>query len=385
MFLFTYTQNKIKIDLLFFIRKAHYTQVKFYKIILKMLNNLILILGFTLATFIIAIILYPLYIRLLRKLKAGKTIRSNTATWEKSEIFAKLHEHKAWTPTMWWGLFLLMMLLMVWISWISQKLWRTNYHLWNRQETYIILFWFFSMWLIGLIDDILNILNVWKVKWLNMRAKMLGLILFSGWISYRFYHVLWIDYINLAPIFGTIHLWRWFPILTFIATIFIVNAVNITDWLDWLAGWLNIFVLITFAVALFISQRYLATTVLWICISTLVAFMFFNINPAKIFMGDSGAFALWWLIASTAYLLNMSIWIFIPAFIVFLIFIIDLCTSGLQMFWKKVFHHKLFPIAPFHHYLEYKWIKEYTIVMYMWLIQTILTVTAIIVIFWQFL
>ena len=351
-----------------------------------MLNNLILILSFTLVTFIGAIILYPLYIKLLRKLKAGKTIRSDSATWDKAVIFSKLHEHKAGTPTMWWGLFLLMMIVMVGISRISQKLWWTNYHLWNRQETYIILFWFFSMWLIGLIDDILNIMNVWKVKWLNMRAKMLGLILFSGWISYWFYHVLWIDYINLAPIFSNvIHLWRWFPVLTFIATIFIVNAVNITDWLDWLAWWLNIFVLITFAVALFISQRYLATTVLGICISTLVAFMFFNINPAKIFMGDSWAFALWWLIAATAYLLNMSIWIFIPATIVFLIFIIDLCTSGLQMFWKKVFHHKLFPIAPFHHYLEYKGVKEYTIVMYMRLIQTILTVTAIIAIFWQFL
>lgn len=60
-----------------------------------MLNNLILILSFTLATFIIAMVLYPIYIRLLRKLKAGKTIRTNTATGEKSEIFAKLHEHKA--------------------------------------------------------------------------------------------------------------------------------------------------------------------------------------------------------------------------------------------------------------------------------------------------
>lgn len=350
-----------------------------------MLSNLILILSFTLVTFIGAMILYPFYIKLLRKWKAWKTIRSNTATWDKAVIFSKLHEHKAWTPTMGWWLFLLMMLVMVGISIISQKLWWTNYHLWNRQETYIILFWFFSMWLIWLIDDILNIMNVWKVKWLNMRAKMFGLILFSGWISYWFFHVLWIDYINLAPVFGIIHLWRRFPILTFIATIFIVNAVNITDWLDGLAGWLNIFVLITFAVALFISQRYLATTVLWICISTLVAFMFFNINPAKIFMWDSWAFALWWLIAATAYLLNMSIGIFIPAAIVFLIFAIDLCTSGLQMFWKKVFHHKLFPIAPFHHYLEYKWVKEYTIVMYMWLIQTILTVVAIITIFRQFI
>ena len=350
-----------------------------------MLNNLILILSFTLATFIIAIIIYPLYIKLLKKRKAGKTIRNDTATGEKAEIFAKLHWHKAGTPTMGWWLFLLMMLVMIGISRISQKMWWTNYHLWNRQETYIILFWFFSMWLIWLIDDILNIRNVGKVKWLNMRAKMLGLILFSWWISYRFYWVLWIDYINLAPAFWIVHLWRWFPILTFIATIFIVNAVNITDWLDWLAGWLNIFVLLTFAVALFISHRYLATTVLWICISTLVAFMFFNINPAKVFMWDSWAFCLWWLIAATTYLLNMSIGILIPMIIVFLIFIIDLCTSWLQMFWKKVFHHKLFPIAPFHHYLEYKWIKEYTIVMYMWLIQTILAVAAIIIIFRQFL
>jgi UDP-N-acetylmuramyl pentapeptide phosphotransferase/UDP-N-acetylglucosamine-1-phosphate transferase len=65
-----------------------------------MLNNLILILSFTLATFVIAIIIYPIYIKLLRKRKAGKTIRSNTATGEKAEIFSKLHEHKAGTPTM---------------------------------------------------------------------------------------------------------------------------------------------------------------------------------------------------------------------------------------------------------------------------------------------
>ena len=348
-----------------------------------MLNNLILILSFTLATFIITISLYPIYIKLLKKRKAGKTIRSNAATWDKAIIFNKLHEHKAWTPTMGWWLFLVMMIIMIWISWILHKTWVTNYYLWNRQETYIILFWFFSMWLIWLIDDILNIHNFGKTKWLNIKAKMFGLILFSAWISYRFYRVLWIDYINFSPLFWVVHLWRWFPIITFITTIFIVNAVNITDWLDWLAGWLNIFVLLTFAVALFISQRYLATTVLWICIATLVAFMFFNINPAKIFMWDSWAFSLCGIIAATVYLLNMKIWIFIPACIVFLIFIIDLCTSGLQMFWKKVFHHKLFPIAPFHHYLEYKLIKEYTIVMYMWLIQTILTVTAIIIIFRQ--
>lgn len=350
-----------------------------------MLQNLNLILSFTLAAFIITLVLFPRYIKLLKRLKAWKTIRENTATGEKAEIFSKLHEHKAWTPTMWGWMFLFIMAVMIWVSVIVNKLWWTNYHLWNREETYIILFWFFSMGLIWLLDDFLNIHNFGKTKWLNIKWKMVGLIAFSAWISYRFYKPLWIDYINLEPFFWIIHLGWAFPILTFIWTIFIVNAVNITDWLDWLAWWLNIFVLLLLAIALFVSQRYLATTVLWVCMATLVAFMFFNINPAKVFMWDSWAFCLWWLIASTAYLLNMSIWIFIPAVIVFLIFIIDLCTSWLQMAWKKIFHHKLFPIAPFHHLLEYKWVKEHTIVMHMWLVQVILTVIAVIALFWQFI
>jgi len=350
-----------------------------------MLQNLNLILSFTVATFIIALVLYPLYIKLLKKIKAWKTIRENAATGDKAVIFAKMHEHKAWTPTMGWGVFLLMMVFMVWISRLIQKLWRINYNLWNRWETYIILFWFLSMWLIWLIDDFLNIHNFWKTKWLNIKWKMVWLIAFSAWISYWFYGPLWIDYINLEPFFWTVHLWVFFPVLTFFSTILIVNAVNITDWLDWLAGWLNIFVLFIFAIALFISQKYLATTVLWICIATLIAFLFFNINPAKVFMWDSWAFSLWWLIASTAYLLNMSVWIFIPAVIVFLIFILDLCSSGLQMLWKKVFHHKLFPIAPFHHYLEYIWLQEHSIVMYLLLLQVILSIIAAITLFRQFI
>jgi len=66
-------------------------------------------------------------------------------------------------------------------------------------------------------------------------------------------------------------------------------------------------VLVVLAVATFLNQTYIATTVLGVGIATLIAFLFYNINPAKIFMGDSGAFALGGIIASTLYLLNMRI------------------------------------------------------------------------------
>lgn len=125
---------------------------------------------------------------------------------EKSQIFVQLHQHKSGTPTMGGGLFLLVMLMMVGGSFFLQHLgWITN-SLRNQQETYIILFGFFSMGIIGLIDDILNVRNVGKIKGLNIKAKMFGMILFSAWISYWFYWKLGIDYINFRPFAGKISL-----------------------------------------------------------------------------------------------------------------------------------------------------------------------------------
>jgi phospho-N-acetylmuramoyl-pentapeptide-transferase len=114
-----------------------------------------------------------------------------------------------------------------------------------------------------------------------------------------------------------------------------------------------------------------------------VAFMFYNINPAKIFMGDSGAFALWGLIASLLYLLNMRTWIFLPFIILFGLFIVDIASSFLQIFWKKYFKRKLFAVAPLHHLFEHRGIKETTIVMKARMIQGILAAITIILLFYQ--
>jgi phospho-N-acetylmuramoyl-pentapeptide-transferase len=74
------------------------------------LNHIII---FSLFAFFISWILYPLYIKILRKYKLGKTIRQDAVTGEKSKIFSKMHEHKKGTPTMGGGIFLLVMALMI--------------------------------------------------------------------------------------------------------------------------------------------------------------------------------------------------------------------------------------------------------------------------------
>ena len=292
-----------------------------------------------------------------------------------------MHAHKQGTPTMGGGMFLIVMLVMILGSFLLQHFGWIGNSLWNAKESYIILFGFFSMGLIGLVDDFLNIKNYGKVKGLSARAKLIGMVVFSAWISYWFYVKLGIDYINLWPIAWKIEVWILFPILTFIATITIVNAINITDGLDGLAGGTMAIILVSLAIVTFLNGTYIATTVVCILVAVLVAFLFFNINPAKVFMGDSGAFALGGLLASLIYLLNMRFWILIPFLIIFGIFIVELCSSFLQIFWKKVLRKKVFTVAPFHHLLEYRGMHETTIVMKTRLVQAILAIAGVLLIF----
>ncbi|NOZ44783.1 MAG: hypothetical protein GXP45_06705 [bacterium] len=101
-------------------------------------------------------------------------------------------------------------------------------------------------------------------------------------------------------------------------------------------------------------QTYIATAVIAIVVACLVAFLWYNINPAKVFMGDSGAFALGGLLSSLLFILNMRMGIVIPFFIIFLLFIIDAGSSSLQILSKKIFKKKILPSAPIHHSFEHR-------------------------------
>lgn len=339
-------------------------------------NSIIL---YGLITFILSTIAYPWYIRFLQRIKAGKTIRESDVTGDTASIFQSLHAHKQWTPTMWWGFFLIIVLCMVVISFIPYNLDWVNNTLFNRQETYILLFWFFSMGLIGLLDDILNIKSYGSVKGLSAWSKMAGMILFAGFITYRFYIPLWVDWLTLWP-WMKLHLWFWFIPFSFLLTLFITHAINIADGLDGLAGGMMSIVFSTLAIVTFLNQTYIATSLIVIVIAVLFSFLRYNINPAKVFMWDSGAFSLWWLLSSLVLLLNMREGIFIPFVILFGLFIVELLSSFLQIFSKKYFHRKLFTIAPFHHLCEYYGMKEYTVVMKFWMIQGLLASVSIILI-----
>lgn len=341
------------------------------------------ILIFSLIAFTLSMLLFPLFIKLLKNKKIWQRIREVAMTGEDSTIYKKLHSHKSGTPTMGGGIFLIVMFLMVWVSLFLQHKGIINNSLLNRKETYVLLFGFFSMWFLWRIDDILNTRGHGKIKWLSAKMKLVGMFIFAGFMSRRFYSKLWTSTINFRPLWGTIDIGLFYPIFVFLVTISIVNAINITDWLDWLAWWLMTIILFVLAIVTFMAQTYIATAVIGIVIASLVAFLRYNINPAKIFMWDSGAFALWWLLSSLIFILNMRMGILLPFIFIFSPFILETLSSWLQIIYKKIFKKKLFTVAPFHHYLEHKWMKETSIVMKARLIQALLAAVVIIGVFYQ--
>lgn len=364
-----------------------------------MFSKLNYIMICTLAAFIATMIIYPIAIRFLRQMKLGITNREDTATGEKAVIFNELHKKKNGTPTMGGIVFFLVMGIMITWSWLAAHYGYINHTLVSRQETYIILFAFFGMGGLGLIDDYIKLKWMTKINWLWARFKLIYMFFCALFISYRFNIKLWVNTIDLWPIehvlnfsrqvipflSGNIEFSIGYIIITFFLTISITNAINITDGLDGLMSGMMLIVLAVFGGMTFYLGRLLATAVIWIIIWILCWYLRFNINPAQIFMGDSWSLALWWLISTLVYLISIKIGFLIPFLILFSIFWIEIASSFLQISRKKIFKRKLFLIAPIHHLFEKMGYPETNIVMRFWLVQWAIAMIVMIMMAYQFI
>ena len=293
------------------------------------------IIFFSMVGFAIAMAIYPTFIAQLKQFKLWKQIRNDTVTGEKSTIFQKLHGHKVGTPTMGGAVILLAVAVLVIISVLIQDAGLINNSLINREETYVLLFWFFSMGILGLVDDCINLRATQGAKWMTVKIKFFWMFLFAGFISRWFYSKLWIDYINFWPLGWEVQIGLLMPIFTFFLVTGLVNAINFTDGLDGLAWGMMLIVLWVLGVMTFVSWWFLATWLIGAVIGATLAFLWFNINPAKIFMGDSWSLAFGGLTATLVLLLNIRIGIVIPFIILMILFWVEFGSSFFQILSKK--------------------------------------------------
>lgn len=286
----------------------------------------------------------------------------------RTPIFDKLHGHKAGTP-LGGGALIIAVVTILYLAitgiFPSLGIERTSVYPF-KQEVQIILFTFISFGLLGLYDDLIKTFGFKRTKFWGLRFRYK---FFFQWIlalaiaSFLYFelgidivNVTFFDIINLGPLY--------IPFSAFVIVAF-TNAVNISDGLDGLSSGL---LLICLGALLIMSSSILDTTlsvflVLWI--GALIAFLYFNIWPARITMGDVGALSFGATLAVSGLLLGKPIGLAIIGGM----FVIEIASSMFQLLSKWLRKKKLFEVSPLHLWLQHKGWEEPKIVFRFWLAQ----------------
>jgi phospho-N-acetylmuramoyl-pentapeptide-transferase len=211
---------------------------------------------------------------------------------------------------------------------------------------------------------------------LRLRHKLVIEVILASIISFWLFNDLKIDIINV-PYFGVFYIsWFYMIFSTFVIVSF-ANAVNITDGLDGLATGVLMIALFSFwfiAGAIFDSVM---LTFLTAWIGGLIAFLYFNIYPARLFLGDTGALSFGATFAVIGLILGRPF--ALP--LIGLFFVIEIMTSLLQLLSKKFLKRKIFPVAPFHLWLQMKGWEEPKIVMRVWIFSILFAVVGLMMAF----
>lgn len=233
-----------------------------------------------------------------------------------------------------------------------------------KEEINIIFFTFISFGLLGLYDDIMKFFGFKKSGFfgLRLRHKFIIQCFLALLISFLLYFNLRIE-IFYIPFFGVFHLGWWYVPLSALIIVSFVNAVNITDGLDGLAcGLLMICLFAFWGLSSSILDTPLSVFLaLWL--GSLIALLYFNVYPARVFIGDVGALSFGATLAVIGLLLGKVVALVVMGGL----FILEAASSLLQLAWKKFKGRKLFPVAPLHLYLQSKGWEEPKIVMRAWL------------------
>lgn len=338
------------------------------------MEKFIIIKIFFLSTlsFILALAWTPLLTHVLYKYRLGKNIRDAKS----APVFASLHMKKAGTPTMGgvliWATVLFVVLFFYYMSKFFDGFWG-HLNFLSRSETLLPLGALVVSALIGLIDDLID---VWKKKGLGgglkMRHRFLVYALIAGAGAWWFYYKL--DWTTLhIPFVGNFDIgWWYIPIFIFIivATAFSVNEI---DGLDGLAGGALLTAFGAYGVIAFLQGRYDLAVFCAVIIGALSAFLWFNIHPARFFMGDTGSMSLGVTLGIIAMLTNSAL--FLP--IIGMLLMVESFSVIIQVLSKKYFGKKVFLSAPFHHHLEAIGWPETKIVMRFWVLSGIFAVVGL--------
>jgi len=337
--------------------------------------SIIKIFILTALSFGVAMLWTPLLTHFLYKYKIKKQIRDEKS----APVMSSLHKIKSGTPTMGgiliWATVFFLAILLFFLSEITDWELFAKLNFLTRSQTLLPLGALVASAFVGFFDDYLNVKKIGPCGGgLRMRHRILIYTLITIVGAWWFYFKLDWDFIHI-PFLGNFEIgWWYLPIFIFIivATSFSVNE---SDGLDGLAGGLLLTSFASFGVIAFSQGKMELAAFCGAIVGALLAFLWFNINPARFFMGDTGAMSLGVTLGIIAMLTNSVLLLPIIGFI----FVLESMSVILQVLSKKIRGKKLFLSTPIHHHFEAKGWKEPKIVMRFWVISGVTAVIGLII------
>nr|WP_317283133.1 phospho-N-acetylmuramoyl-pentapeptide-transferase [uncultured Sellimonas sp.] len=306
-----------------------------------------------LVSFALSVVLGPIVIPILRKMKMRQTERVEGV---------ESHLQKAGTPTM-GGVMILAAIVITSLFYVK-----------DYPKIIPILFVTLGFGLIGFLDDYLKVVMK-RSDGLYPKQKFALQIVITAVFAYYLVKVTNIPLTLLIPFSGGKYWdigWLAVPLL-FIAVIGTVNGVNFTDGLDGLASSVTVLVA-TFFTVVAVGTHSGIEPITCAVVGALLGFLLFNVYPASVFMGDTGSLALGGFVASTAYMLQMPIFIIIVG----MIYLVEVASVMIQVtYFKKTGGKRIFKMAPIHHHFELCGWSETRVVAVFSIITAILCLIAL--------
>ena len=304
----------------------------------------------------------PVYTFFAYRYKFWKRSRSTSTTGEVLEVIAKLRNRKRNFPTM-AGIIIILAVTIVTVV----------FNL-DREQTWLPLAALLGGALVGLIDDILNVRGKGEgVAGLRAPIKFAMITAVAAIAAWFFYYKLGYTSVQI-PFAGELFLGLWLIPLFTLVVVSTSNAVNISDGMDGLSGGLLTSAFGAFAVIALLQGNFGIAALCLTIIGALLAYLWFNIPPARFQMGDVGSFSLGTALGVIAMLTN-SLFL-LP--IIGLVFVAEAGSSLIQILSKRFFHRKVFIAAPIHHHFNAQdWPKE-KITMRFWVIGQVCAAVGVI-------
>ncbi len=320
-----------------------------------------------LVSFVATVILSIIIIPILKKLKVGQMERDDGP---------QSHLKKQGTPTM-GGIIMMIAITIASIAGAAYYIGRGDEGLEAAKAMVPLIITAFGFGLIGLIDDFKKVV-LKNTKGLSPRAKMLGLLIMSVFFVIYLQYVLNLGTETLIPFFKVyidLPMLLYVPFVIFVL-LAITNSVNLTDGVDGLAATVCTVIITCLTVISIILDVKELVIFGSIAIGACLGFLIFNLNPAKVMMGDTGSLLLGGIIGIMAIYLKMPFIILIVGIIP----VLEAVSVTLQVWYFKKTGKRIFKMAPLHHHFELSGWKENKVVSIFAVITLIASIVALCVI-----